>query len=80
MDYITMLQRMIRSAGARVADSDEVELSAFLGVQATLDEAIASAVRGQHARTNSWAYIALAAGTTRQAAFKRWAKPARVGE
>ena len=37
-----------------------------------LDAAIRVAVEGQRARGMSWAYIASATGTTRQAAQQRW--------
>jgi hypothetical protein len=76
LDYLEMVARMIRSAGRRVGDADEPELSAMLGLQAVLDEAVQTAVDGQHIGLGrSWAYIALATGTSRQAAAKRWAKP-----
>lgn len=67
-----MLRRMIAAAGRRVADADEVELGTLLGMRHDLDNAIAEAVKGQRRRGVSWAFIASASGTTRQAAQQRW--------
>lgn len=75
-EYLLMLRRMITAAGRRVADADEVELGALLGLRSDLDNAIAEAVKGQRNRGVSWAYIASASGTTRQAAQQRWGKAA----
>lgn len=69
-----MMKRMIAAHGRRVADGDVEDLAELLDLQAALDAAIAHAVQGQredHGR--SWADIARAAGTSRQAAQKRWA-------
>lgn len=71
-DYLSMLRRMIAAAGRRVADADEVELGTLLGLRHDLDKAIAEAVNGQRRRGVSWAYIASAMGTTRQAAQQRF--------
>jgi hypothetical protein len=71
-EFLAMVGRMIRAAGRRVGEADEVELAALLDLQRTLDEATAAAVRGQRARGESWAYIARATGRTRQAAQMRW--------
>lgn len=75
-EYLAMLRRMVRAAGRRVADADEVDLAQLIAIQAELDTAIATAVEGMRARDLSWAYIASATGTTRQAAFKRWGRSA----
>lgn len=72
-DYLGAARRFIRAAGRRVADADEPELAALLGLQADLDAAIADAVAGQKTR-KSWAQIALGTGTTREAAYQRWGK------
>lgn len=71
-EYISAVRRFLRSAGERVADSDEPELKALLALQNDLDEAIAVAVRGQKSIGRSWAYISAATRHTRQAAFQRW--------
>lgn len=73
-EWLSMLGRMIRAAGRRVADADEVELGMLLELRHDLDNAIAEAVKGQRARGASWSYIASATGTTRQAAQQRWAE------
>lgn len=70
--YLAMLRRMIRAAGRRVGDADEVELAELLQLRGDLDEAIAAAVEGQRSIGRSWASIALAAGVSRQAAWERW--------
>jgi hypothetical protein len=72
LEFIGAVRRMLRAASNRVAQSDEPELRALLALQTDLDEAIASAVKGQRSVGRSWAYIALATGKTRQAAFARW--------
>ena len=71
-EWLQMLRRMIAAAGRRVADADEVELGTLLGMRRDLDKAIAEAVKGQRRRGVSWAFIASASGTTRQAAQQRW--------
>ena len=71
--YLDMLGRMIRAAGRRVADADPEDLAQLLAIRAELDAAIAAGVAGQRAtHGRSWADIATATGTTRQAAAMRW--------
>jgi hypothetical protein len=72
--YIAAVARMIRAAGRRAGEGDEVELRALLGLESVLEEAIVSAVEGQRLMGRSWAYVALATGRSREAAFKRWGK------
>lgn len=74
IEYLAAARRFIRAAGRRVADADEVELGELIGLHAVLDEAIDTAVAGMRGRGLSWAYIARATGTTRQAAFQRWGR------
>ena len=74
-EYLEMLKRLIRRAGERCAEADEWELAELLALQTTFDEAVQTAVDGMKARGMSWAYIATATGTTRQAAFQRWGTP-----
>lgn len=74
-EWLKMLRRMIRAAGRRVADADEVELGQLIELRHDLDDAIAAAVNGQRSRGVSWAYIAAATGVTRQAAQQRWGAP-----
>lgn len=72
-DYAAMMRRMMNAHGRRVADGDVEDLADLLELQKHLDAVIAEAVTGQreqHGR--SWADVARAAGTSRQAAQKRW--------
>jgi len=75
LEFIGAIRRFLRAAGVRVAQSDEHELRALIALRVDLDEAIAVAVAGQREVGRSWAYIATATGTTRQAAFQKWGKP-----
>jgi hypothetical protein len=72
--YMAMLHRMIRRAGERAANGDEIELAELLTLKATYDAAVQTAVDGIRARGNSWAYIAKATGTSREAAYQKWGK------
>ncbi|MFF8186593.1 hypothetical protein ACF044_04975 [Microbacterium sp. NPDC016588] len=72
-DYLKALDRLVRRAGVRVADADEVELRQLVAMRDTLEAAITTAVRGQHARRGSWAYIGMALGIKRQTAQERYA-------
>lgn len=72
LEFIGAIRRFLRAAGVRVAQSDEHELRALIALRVDLDEAIAVAVAGQREVGRSWAYIATATGTTRQAAFQKW--------
>lgn len=72
-EYAGMVRRIIRAHGRRVADADEIDLAELVAIRDTLEEAIATAVRGQrenHGR--SWADVARGLGTTRQAAQMRY--------
>ena len=74
-EYLKMVARMVRGAGRRVADADEVELRQLIALRNVLESAIKDAVKGQRETYNrSWEYIAQATGTTRQAAFARYSK------
>lgn len=75
MDYLAMLERMLRAAGRRVADADEPELGALIALERSLRDAIQVGIDGQRSRGRSWAHIADATGTTRQAAWERWGRP-----
>ncbi|WOF23811.1 hypothetical protein N8K70_03785 [Microbacterium betulae] len=72
--WLGFVRRVIRSASKRVADADEIELGMLIAIRADLDAAIAAAVKGQRERGVTWAGIAAATGTTRQAAHKRWGR------
>lgn len=73
-EYLQMVRRMLRAAGRRVADADEIELADLMDMRNDLEEAIKVAVHGQRSTGRSWEHIAVAAGTSRQAAFARYAK------
>lgn len=75
-EYLAMLRRLFRAAARRVADADEVELRELLELRDEFDTAIGDAIAGMRARGMSWAYIAQATGTTRQAAQMRWGRRA----
>ena len=74
MDYLGAARRFIAAAGRRVRECDEPELAALIALRADLDAAIADAVHGQREHGKSWAGIALATGTTREAAYQRWGR------
>jgi hypothetical protein len=73
MDYLGAARRFIRAAGRRVAECDEIELAELIALRAVVEAAIDEAVAGQKTR-KSWAGIALATGTTREAAYQRWGR------
>jgi hypothetical protein len=73
-EYMDMVARLIKRAGVRAGEGDEPELQALLALQGVLDDAVATAVAGQRSVGRSWAHIASATGTTRQAAQQRWGK------
>lgn len=66
------LPRMIRAAGRRVGNADEIELAKLIRLHDVVDEAIQAAVDLQRERGVSWAGIARGTRTTRQAAQQRW--------
>lgn len=72
-EFLEAVNRMIRRAGVRTAEADEIELRQLVAMRDTLEAAITTAVRGQHARRGSWAYIGMALGIKRQTAQERYA-------
>ncbi len=70
--YLASLRRMIRAAGRRVGDADEVDLRELIALHDEVDQAVQTAVNGQRALGRSWRWIAAATGHSRQAAWKRW--------
>lgn len=70
--YLASVARMIRAAGRRVAQADEVELAQLVQLHEVLSEATTVAVAGMRARGCSWAYVGSALGITRQSAQERW--------
>lgn len=71
---IAAARRFIAAAGRRVADGDEVDLAELLSLQGDLNAAIQTAVDGIKAQGQPWAYIAVATGKTREAAYQKWGK------
>lgn len=71
--YLSMLRRMVRAGGRRVAAADVEDLVELLALDLVLREAQADAVTGLRARGYTWQDIGTASGTTRQAALMRWA-------
>ncbi len=71
-EYAAMLARMIRGYGRRVGHGDEVDLAEMLEMGKTLSDATSNAVQLMRSDGISWSYIALGAGISRQAAWKRW--------
>lgn len=72
-EYAGMLRRMIRAYGRRVGDADVEDLATMLELQRELDAAIQGAVDAQRERHGrSWADIARATGSSRQAAQKKY--------
>lgn len=70
--YIGAVRRMIRAAGRRAGEGDELELSELVGLRDAVEEAIRDAAQGQVASGRSWSFVAAGLGTSRQAAFKRY--------
>lgn len=79
-EFLSMVKRMIRAAGRRVADADELELEALLALREELDTAVRVAVLGQRATLGrSWAWVGAALGITRQAAQQRYGRTSEKG-
>ena len=72
--FIAMLRRMLRAAGRRVAEADEVELAELADLRAELDSVIDTAVASWRARGESWATVGAALGVTKQAAQQRYGR------
>lgn len=71
-EYAQMVRRIIAAHGRRVGDADPEDLAELVAMRATLEEAIAAAVRGQRSNGFSWAAIGRGLGVTRQAAQMAW--------
>lgn len=79
-EYAAMMRRLIAAHARRVADGDVEDLAELVALRNQLDAAIGDAVHGMRAaHGRSWADIAQATGTTRQAAFQRWGRERRPG-
>lgn len=74
-DYAAMLRRMLTAYGKRVGAADVEDLAEMLALQAQLATIVQDTITSQREDLGrSWADIAQAAGTTRQAAQMRWGK------
>lgn len=72
-DYAAMMRRMIVAWGKRVADADPEDLAELIQARDLLDRVTGEAIARMKADQQlSWADIARAAGTSRQAAYERW--------
>lgn len=71
--YAAFTRRILRAYGRRVAAADPEDLAEMISLQRELNAAIDSAVAGLRSNGFSWAQIAEATGTTRQATHARWA-------
>ena len=69
IDFLAMVRRIVRAAGARVGQSDVDELRALVAIRADLDAAIVEAVRGLRNAGYTWESIGAELGITRQAAL-----------
>lgn len=74
-EYLKMLKRMIRAGARRVGDADEIELRTFSELQKYFDLQMKEAVHSQITNGKSWADIGRAFGVSKQAAYRRFAKP-----
>lgn len=75
-EYAAMMGRMLTAYGRRVGDADVEDLADMLALQAKFDQVVRDAVTAQReAHGRSWADIAAAAGTTRQAAQMKYGRP-----
>ena len=72
LEIIEWAGRAIKAAGRRTEGADEFELAEFVALRDVLEEAIHAAVKAQHDRVQSWAYIGSALGITRQSAQARY--------
>lgn len=73
-EYFAFTRRVVAAMVRRVADADEPELAEMVKMRDELEAAIAQAIDGQRMMGKSWAAIATATGTTRQAAYQRYGR------
>jgi len=74
LDFLKMVERMVRAGRNRVANADEHELQAFYQLKLVMDQALEDAVNGQLQEGKSWQNIGDALGMSRQGAFRRFSK------
>lgn len=73
-DFLKMANRIIRAAAKRVGNGDEAELAGLAALRDQIETAVGDAIQAQLEQGKSWAKIGLALGTTRQGAFRRYAR------
>lgn len=73
-EFLGMVRRMLRAAGRRVAQGDEVELSALADLKDEVDGVIGQAVAAWRTQGRSWATIGEALGVSKQAAQQRYGR------
>jgi hypothetical protein len=73
-EYLAMVRRLLRAAGQRVGNADEVELAELVELREHLEQAIADAVAIQRTWGRSWADIGRGLGTSRQAAQQHYGR------
>jgi hypothetical protein len=71
-EFSGFVRRILRAYSRRCADADPEDLVELLALQVEVTNAINAAVAGLREQGCSWAEIARATGTSRQAAHKRW--------
>ena len=71
--YIAFSRRIMKALSRRIGAADPEDLGEMIRLRDDLDTCIDQAVRGLRENGFSWAEIARATGTTRQAAHARWA-------
>ena len=79
-EYAAFLRRALRAYASRVGKGDIDEFAELAAIAAEMDQILRQAVAGLRAAGFSWADIAARTGTTRQAAWKRWASPSNNHE
>lgn len=72
--FHAFVRRILRAYAKRCEYADPEDLAELLTLRADVDAAIQTAVDGMIRHGASWADIARAAGTSRQAAHKRWSR------
>jgi hypothetical protein len=72
-EYAAFARRVLRAYARRIGKGDIDEFAQMAAIAAEMDDILRQAVAGLRAAGFSWADIAARTGTTRQAAWKRWA-------
>lgn len=73
-DFLAMLRRMLRAAGRRVAEGDEVELADLAALRDDLEAVIVASVAAWRAQGRSWSSIGDALGISKQGAQQRYGR------